>query len=478
MNDKKKRRAEAVERLEGLHYKTASDMLNAILGWGHEPHMAEEARRMLIDLLTDEPKRECPYYDADRHYCSVHDKLTDTDTPATDANAPITDNVRDCPQCDPVELIREHVYALAACGENETAHSLGLCADMIERDYMRRDEADMDWLILLRKLARAHANTYELKVNIATLRDEFQCACEERDEWMRKYDEVVNSRNEVVSSRNDGLAPENGVTAEHVGANDGNVDSREFVKLTVSMLSCSYIHGGPPAPYYGIIYREGGEEYNGYGTFSLDVLSDYLREYFIGAASLSGGEEVDTRVYGVYEPCTESYRDASAEQGNPRSDEADASDHVPHDTREKLEADVRNKSIRPTQNIDCTYDDVLRWLDRQAAISERECSGRLNSLDEYIDGWDLPSAASVLRAYERGELLRDVDRDCDVEIAVQDLKAEIDEWRDNAKDERAKRYAMQRERDTYRELCGKLLDAAHEMERIGTLVDINGEVIA
>ena len=42
------------------------------------------------------------------------------------------------------------------------------------------------------------------------------------------------------------------------------------------------------------------------------------------------------------------------------------------DSREKLEADVRQRSIRPSTQIDCTYNDVLRWLDRQAAITERE----------------------------------------------------------------------------------------------------------
>ena len=50
-----------------------------------------------------------------------------------------------------------------------------------------------------------------------------------------------------------------------------------------------------------------------------------------------------------------------------RADSMDA-----NDSREKLEADVRYRSIRPTTKIDCHYDDVLRWLDRQAAITANE----------------------------------------------------------------------------------------------------------
>lgn len=33
-------------------------------------------------------------------------------------------------------------------------------------------------------------------------------------------------------------------------------------------------------PYYSIHYRENGEEFVGYGTYKIEVLSEYLREYF------------------------------------------------------------------------------------------------------------------------------------------------------------------------------------------------------
>ena len=35
-------------------------------------------------------------------------------------------------------------------------------------------------------------------------------------------------------------------------------------------------------PYYSIHYRENGEEFVGYGTYKIEVLSDYLRVYFFG----------------------------------------------------------------------------------------------------------------------------------------------------------------------------------------------------
>lgn len=57
--------------------------------------------------------------------------------------------------------------------------------------------------------------------------------------------------------------------------------TREFVSLEVDMLSCDYIHGGK-APYYSIVYREGGELFKGYSSFNIDTVSAYLRDYFIG----------------------------------------------------------------------------------------------------------------------------------------------------------------------------------------------------
>ena len=66
------------------------------------------------------------------------------------------------------------------------------------------------------------------------------------------------------------------------------------------------------------------------------------------------------------------------------------------DSREKLEADVRQRSIRPSTQIDCTYNDVLRWLDRQAAITEAECERICDTCD-----WPSFAAQPDQEAYDR-----------------------------------------------------------------------------
>ena len=33
--------------------------------------------------------------------------------------------------------------------------------------------------------------------------------------------------------------------------------------------------------YYSIIYDENGKEYQGYSSFGLDIISDFLKEYFL-----------------------------------------------------------------------------------------------------------------------------------------------------------------------------------------------------
>lgn len=46
----------------------------------------------------------------------------------------------------------------------------------------------------------------------------------------------------------------------------------KFVKLTVRDIDSK--------PYYSVIYLEDGNEFEGYSSYSLDVISDYLKRYF------------------------------------------------------------------------------------------------------------------------------------------------------------------------------------------------------
>ena len=65
--------------------------------------------------------------------------------------------------------------------------------------------------------------------------------------------------------------------------NRQDVISREFVKIEISYPKfTSKEHKGKP--YYAIKYIENGEEYVGYGTYKPEVLSRYLKEYFMPSA--------------------------------------------------------------------------------------------------------------------------------------------------------------------------------------------------
>lgn len=61
------------------------------------------------------------------------------------------------------------------------------------------------------------------------------------------------------------------------------MDEREFIELVVEYPPpdlCTYIeYRGKP--YFSIKYRENGEAFVGFGTYKPEVLSQYLKEYFI-----------------------------------------------------------------------------------------------------------------------------------------------------------------------------------------------------
>lgn len=63
--------------------------------------------------------------------------------------------------------------------------------------------------------------------------------------------------------------------------------SREFIKIIVEYPLedlCTYPkYKGKP--YFSIVYRENGEEFVGYGTYKPEVLTDYLKRYFMPTIS-------------------------------------------------------------------------------------------------------------------------------------------------------------------------------------------------
>ena len=100
-----------------------------------------------------------------------------------------------------------------------------------------------------------------------------------------------------------------------------------------------------------------------------------------------GGKEADCRVYAPKLDVCENLHDTSKETQKPRSREADSGNvsdsdgenlHVEQDTREKLEADVLSGCNHVTfaehgeMLVNVPWSRLLGWLDRQAAITERE----------------------------------------------------------------------------------------------------------
>ena len=74
-------------------------------------------------------------------------------------------------------------------------------------------------------------------------------------------------------------------------------NNREFVGLVVQYLPedlCTYPEY-KGKPYFSIIYRENGENIVGFGTYKPEVISRYLKEYFVKPASGFEWVEVKTR---------------------------------------------------------------------------------------------------------------------------------------------------------------------------------------
>jgi len=114
-----------------------------------------------------------------------------------------------------------------------------------------------------------------------------------------------------------------------------------------------------------------------------------------------------------------------------------------HDSREKLEDDVRliaavNEDNDEDRKLFATV--LLGLLDRQAAITERDVLSHPDERDEQI-----AELESIVEMHKR---------------RCENLSAKLDYVLDE-------RDQLQADADTWRAKCGALLDAAHEMVRIG-----------
>lgn len=104
------------------------------------------------------------------------------------------------------------------------------------------------------------------------------------------------------------------------------------------------------------------------------------------------------------------------------------------DSREKLEADIcakLNDMARFGWRVDGIFRQAQGWLDRQAAITARE-------VKERVDFSLITQTANAMFP--------------DYQEQVAELQAEVDE--------------LTAERDMWRDKCGRMRDAAHELARI------------
>ena len=147
------------------------------------------------------------------------------------------------------------------------------------------------------------------------------------------------------------------------------------------------------------------------------------------------------------------------------------------DSRENLEADVREwwriaiPGVQETEVNCINYNKTLGWLDRQAAITERECRQR-----EYAEG---DVYRKVYTESRIDEMIRDSKRELELQRERNtELQAALDQQRAataNANDlwgrTRDELAAVKAEREAYRSLFGKSLDLADEIRALGADCD-------
>lgn len=127
------------------------------------------------------------------------------------------------------------------------------------------------------------------------------------------------------------------------------------------------------------------------------------------------------------------------------------------DSREKLEAEVDNWGF--IMNLEGYQLDMIRgWLDRQAAITERDVRTYLNREDSEL------IQAKVDNLQGQIEHLREETAKRDKGIAR--LKRQRDEARAQLENLARDLAECSREREVYRRACGELLDLADQMRLV------------
>lgn len=81
---------------------------------------------------------------------------------------------------------------------------------------------------------------------------------------------------------------------------EDNNDNREFIEILVNNTP------NKDKPYYEIHYIENGEHHIGYSSYNIKIVSEYIRDFFIGKRnSLELSDEKHTNSVEVTEECSE-----------------------------------------------------------------------------------------------------------------------------------------------------------------------------
>lgn len=144
-----------------------------------------------------------------------------------------------------------------------------------------------------------------------------------------------------------------------------------------------------------------------------------------------------------------------------------------HDTRKKLESDVRKFAQVYYADHLLVYDKVMALLDRQAAITEQECAWRWQQIAEDRDRAEMErdELAQRIQTLEREIATLKEHRAANVEKLHEltdecaELRKYRDEWNGLAEKYRADSIAAQEETERYRAKLGDVLDSIHEAER-------------
>ena len=330
---KRELRAEAVERLNGMALNTGSAVrkLAIALGVKWNPDNAPLSMSVLQNRLRD--------------------LLTDDEPPEGDAVAILRKAASyDGDYSNSSEALRR------LTGTTTVYYALEKLADMVERDYVRREEYDNEREALLNKLVAVDDAFNDLKA--------------EHNGLKALQNHVMSERNQAIAERDEWKAKAE--SALHENPYVGLVRGKQWERTEISDYYCGRC-GWKVTDHDSYCPECGGALHGGSNKVRAGSSDDGAERSNDGVTA-----EYQSGVPGI----TFVETDVSKIARHMAAHDANA------DTREKLEADVR-RYANPTNCIGsigaCWEKKMIGFLDRQEAIVDREMQGRITDLQKQVD---------------------------------------------------------------------------------------------